>query len=498
MNINLWRIAQQEGFPDERKTLLKNSELPQSEWHRIERSSPLYRLAPFLDAEGVIRMEGRAAYAEFISFEQRFPIVLPKGHDITSKLLLHYHKKFGHANRETVVNELRLRFYVQNIRAAILQVIKDCSWCKVNKCVPAVPRMAPLPVQRLTPQLRPFSYVGVDYFGPVVVTVGRRSEKRWICLFTCLVTRAIHMEIAHSLSSQSCVMAIRRFICRRGTPLEIFSDNGTNFQAASKELAQKVQCIETECADIFTDARTRWSFNPPAAPHMGGIWERLVRSAKEALKALHDGGKLTDEILLTVLCEAEDMVNSRPLTYVPQESADCEALTPNHFLRGLPSGVREEANLPTTSAEALRDSYKRSQQLADILWTRWLKEYIPTINHRTKWIAEQEPVVEGELVYIADGNNRRTWIRGKVEKVIRGADGRIRRALVRTSKGIYRRPVAKLAVMELRSKSGQDHRTGSELREGELLPPPLGPTQRAYLSEPKDRATDSLPTLGTD
>ncbi|XP_062713168.1 uncharacterized protein LOC134290142 [Aedes albopictus] len=117
----LWRIAQQEGFPDERKTLLKNSELPQSKWHRIERSSPLYRLAPFLDAEGVIRMEGRAAYAEFISFEQRFPIVLPKGHDITSKLLLHYHKKFGHANRETVVNELRLRFYVQNIRAAILQ-----------------------------------------------------------------------------------------------------------------------------------------------------------------------------------------------------------------------------------------------------------------------------------------------------------------------------------------------------------------------------------------
>lgn len=250
---------------------MKNSELPQSKWHRIERSSPLYRLAPFLDAEGVIRMEGRAAYAEFISFEQRFPIVLPKGHDITSKLLLHYHKKFGHANRETVVNELRLRFYVQNIRAAILQVIKDCSWCKVNKCVPAVPRMAPLPVQRLTPQLRPFSYVGVDYFGPVVVTVGRRSEKRWICLFTCLVTRAIHMEIAHSLSSQSCVMAIRRFICRRGTPLEIFSDNGTNFQAASKELAQKVQCIEMECADIFTDARTRWSFIPPAAPHMGGI-----------------------------------------------------------------------------------------------------------------------------------------------------------------------------------------------------------------------------------
>ncbi|XP_058839358.1 uncharacterized protein LOC131696317 [Topomyia yanbarensis] len=258
--------------------------------------------------------------------------------------------------------------------------------------------------------------------------------------------------------------------------MEFFSDNGTNFQATSKELVEVVRCIELECADVFTDARTRWNFNPPAAPHMGGIWERLVRLAKDALKALHDGGKLTDEILLTVLAEADDMINSRPLTYVPQESAEIEALTPNHLFRGLPAGEREEINLPTSSAEALRDNYKRSQELADILWQRWLKEYIPAINHRTKWYAEQEPIREGELVYLIDGNNRRTWIRGIVEKVIRGIDGRIQRALVRTSKGLYQRAVAKLAVMELRSKSGQIPSTGPELREGELLAPPLGTT----------------------
>ncbi|XP_062702323.1 uncharacterized protein LOC115254316 [Aedes albopictus] len=472
----LWRTAQQEGFADERKTLLKNKELPQAKWHSIERSSVLYKLAPFLDEEGVIRMEGRSAHAEFIPFEQRFPIVLPKGHDVTSKLLLHYHEKFGHANRETVVNELRQRFYVQHVRAAVLQVMKDCARCKIMKCRPAIPRMAPLPVQRLTPKLRPFSYIGIDYFGPVVVTVGRRAEKRWVCLFTCLVTRAIHMEVAHSLNSQSCIMAIRRFICRRGAPLEIFSDNGTNFLAASKELVQQVRSIELECADIFTDARTQWSFNPPAAPHMGGIWERLVRSAKEALKSLHEGGRLTDEILHTVLAEAEDMVNSRPLTYVPQESAESEALTPNHFLRGLPAGEREEVRAPTNSAEALRDSYKQSQKLADVLWQRWLKEYVPTINHRTKWLEEQDPVKEGELVYIVDGSNRRTWIRGIVIKVIRGIDGRVRRALVKTSKGVYRRAVAKLAVMELRSKSDPSCNSGPGLREGELLPPPLGTT----------------------
>ena len=148
------------------------------------------------------------------------------------------------------MNEARQRFYIPKIRAAVLRVIKDCVWCRINKCRPASPRMAPLPIQRLTPCLRPFSYVGVDYFGPVVVTVGRRSEKRWICLLTCLATRAIHMEVAHSLSGQSCVMAIRRFICRRGAPLEFFSDNGTNFQAASKELVQEVRRIDLECADV--------------------------------------------------------------------------------------------------------------------------------------------------------------------------------------------------------------------------------------------------------
>ena len=141
--------------------------------------------------------------------------------------------------------------------------------------------------------------------------------------------------------------------------MQFFSDNGTNFQAASKEIAGNVRQIVLECAEVFTDARTRWNFNPPSAPHMGGSWERLVRSAKEALKALHDGRKLSDEILLTVLTEAEDMVNSRPLTYVPQESAEIESLTPNHFLRGLPAGEREVVNMPTSSAEALRDNYKR-------------------------------------------------------------------------------------------------------------------------------------------
>ncbi|XP_055585519.1 uncharacterized protein LOC129738360 [Uranotaenia lowii] len=364
----LGAMAQSKGFGDELKILTKNRDVPPEKWIAIERDSPLHKKSLLLDENRIIRLEGRSAYTDLLPFEMRFPIVLPREHDVTSMLLQFYHKQFGHANCETLVNEVRQQFYVPHLRAAVKQIEKNCGWCKIKKCLPRQPKMGPLPDQRLTPGLRPFSFVGIDYFGPILVTVGRRLEKRWVALMTCLTTRAVHMEVVHSLSSQSCIMAIERFTGIRGTPLEFFSDNGTNFQAVSKEYGKLGLQIDTACADRFTRARTRWNFNPPSAPHMGGIWERLVRSTKEAMKALDDGRRLTDEVLLTVLAKAAEMINCRPLTYIPQESSEVEALTPNHFIRGFPSGEHHQVEETANPAEALRDQYKRALQLADILW----------------------------------------------------------------------------------------------------------------------------------
>ncbi|XP_062703768.1 uncharacterized protein LOC134286204 [Aedes albopictus] len=363
----LWRSAQADAYEEEVRILTKNRELPRSEWQRIEKSSSLYSDSPFLDEEGILRMEGRAAQGSFLPFELRFPVILPKRHPITRKLLEYYHQQATHANAETVVNEVRQRFRIPNLRAELKAVMKACIWCRAKKCAPKIPRMAPLPLARITPGWRPFSFTGVDYCGPVTVTVGRRSEKRWVCLFTCLTTRAVHLEVAHSLTTQACLMAIRRFVCRRGKPVEFYSDNGTNFQGASKEIVRK---IEGDCDEAFTDARTRWNFNPPSAPHMGGVWERLVRSVKAALTVLQDGRRLTDEVLLTTLAEAEDLVNSRPLTYAGLSPEASEALTPNHFVKG--PEVAVERVPKTDEGEALRDLYKRSQALADRLWKRWV------------------------------------------------------------------------------------------------------------------------------
>ncbi|XP_055522962.1 uncharacterized protein LOC129717142 [Wyeomyia smithii] len=277
----LFRVAQTESYPDETKTLLSNQNVSQSnKWISIEKSSPLYRMSPFADEFGVIRVEGRTANASFATFDARFPIILPKDHLITKLLLNAYHCRYGHANRETVVNEVRQRFHIFNLRLSIDKVMRNCQRCKVTKCQPVNPRIGPLPEVRLMPFVKPFSYVGIDYLGPVEVTVGRRKEKRYVAVFTCLVVRAVHLEVTHNLSSDSCIMAISRFVRRRGSPVEIFSDNGTNFVGASNELAEQILNIHNDCAETFTDARTKWSFNPPSAPHMGGIWERMVRSVK--------------------------------------------------------------------------------------------------------------------------------------------------------------------------------------------------------------------------
>ncbi|XP_062712088.1 uncharacterized protein LOC134289722 [Aedes albopictus] len=446
----LFRIAQTDSYPDEMEILLNNRDKPSDKWLNLEKSSALFKLSPFVDEFGVLRVEGRTAHAMYAAFDARFPVIMPKNHPLTVLLLNHYHRRYGHANRETVVNQVRQRFEISHLRTTIDKAVKGCQWCKINKCKPQPPRMAPLPEQRLTPYIRPFSYVGLDYLGPLEVVVGRRREKRYVAVFTCLVVRAVHLEVAHDLSTPSCIMAIRRFVRRRGSPVEIFSDNGTNFVGASRILADQIKSVNVDCADTFTDANTKWTFNPPGAPHMGGAWERMVRSVKEAMRALDDGRKLDDEILLTVLAEVESFINSRPLTYMPQESGGTEALTPNHFIFGNSSGVHNPLRTPVDLAEALRNSYKRSQYLSDAVWDRWLKEYFPAVNKRSKWFCDTKPVKVGDLVYVTEGK-RRTWVRGKVEELITNKDGRVRQVIVKTASGTLKRPVVKLAVMEILS-----------------------------------------------
>ena len=180
--------------------------------------------------------------------------------------------------------------------------------------------MSDLPNSRLAVNKPPFYFTGVDYFGPIFVKQGRAMVKRWGCLFTCMTVRAVHIELVSSLSADSFINALRRFIGRRGKPWEITSDNGTNFVAADKELRHSIQNLNNLTVENYLKQRCiRWKFNCPYASHMGGVWERQIRSVRRILRILMAHQNLTDEGLRTLLVEIEAILNSRPLTPVTMD-----------------------------------------------------------------------------------------------------------------------------------------------------------------------------------
>ena len=235
------------------------------------------------------------------------------------------------------------------------------------------PIMADLPVERLAYQSAPFTKTGVDYVGPFYVTVRRTTEKRWGFLFTCLTTRAVHVEIFPSTDASSCVMGVEWFVSRRGTPAIIWSDNCTNFVGAEKELSENIEKWNTiNTAVELAHKNIKWWFNPSSAPHQVGFWERLVRSFKRTLYTILGTRHLTDEVLNTTFCLVKHAPNLRPLTPVSADPSNLRAITPNHFLIGnqstaIPSivGVEEFDH---------RKRYARAQSCANTIWARWIKK----------------------------------------------------------------------------------------------------------------------------
>ena len=353
-------VAQAESFPQEVAVLGSK--------HHVSSKSKLVSLSPFLDEHGIIRAGGRIERAD-IPFCSRHPVVLAPDHELTRLIIMNCHEKLKHEGVDHVRNELRLLYWILRCRATVRKILHQCSYCRRRKAKPEAPLMASLPYDRLN-VAPPFSKVGVDFFGPLKVKHLRKQEKRYGCLFTCLVTRAVHLEVAFSLSTDSFIMCLRRFMARRGKPTVIYSDNGTNFVGANNELRE---CIDDwnqhKIGSLLSQDGIQWVFNPPAAPHMGGVWERLVRSCKKALNVVLQNQVLTDEVLLTAFAEVEWVVNSRPLTQVSSDLDDLEALTPNHFLTGrgslnLPPGIFVDKEISS------RKRWRQAQVVANHIWNR--------------------------------------------------------------------------------------------------------------------------------
>lgn len=321
-------------------------------------------------------MRGRIDAANVMA-DTKQPIILPRNHHVTHLIVDSYHLKYHHINHETVLNELRQKYVIPRLRQLLKFVRTRCRKCRNRTATPQAPEMAALPAARLASHTRPFTFVGVDYFGPMTVALGRRTEKRWAMIFTCLTVRAIHIELAYSLRGDSCIICLQNFIARRGTPQIIYSDNGSNLRGADNELKLLWEQVQINCNNWRID----WRFNPPAAPHMGGSWERLVGSVKRILEQTMPTRNPTDELLHAYLIEAEHIVNSRPLTYVSLETCDDEALTPNHFLLGSSNGQKPPGEF--TERDLInKKNWRKSQALADLFWKKWIAVYLPTLTRR--------------------------------------------------------------------------------------------------------------------
>lgn len=223
---------------------------------------------------------------------------------------------------------------------------------------------------------------------------------------------------------------------RRGIPIQITSDNGTNFRGANNVLAKEIANIEeNRLKEEFTNIT--WTFIPPGSPHMGGVWERLVRTVKSNIaEVIPVHRKPNDELLLTALLEIENIINSRPMTELPIDD-NAEDLTPNHFLLGSSGGVKPFGEY-NDEKSVLAKNWRKSEQIANHFWRRWVQEYLPTLTRRTKWFNAVKPISIGDVVIIIDKDMpRNAWKKGIVENVNVGANGQVRSAVVRTSSGLY-------------------------------------------------------------
>ena len=436
--VSLCKSVQRDHFKDEIKRLRQGKPLL--------KSNPLRKLDPFLDETGLLRVGGRLRRSSGIEFDGKCPIILPKASSLTELLVRHTHL-IGHVGKNFVITKIRERFWIFGLKRLANRIVSKCVHCRKQFASIGEQKMSDLPHDRVNVPEHAFANVGLDYFGPFEVKQGRSKVKRYGCIFTCLASRAVHLEVASSLDTDSCINCIRRLVARRGPVESILSDNGSNFVGANNELKEEIKRLETDGIEAKAACiEIRWSFNTPLASHHGGVWESLIKQVRRILCGLmkESGRTLTEEELQTLFCEVESILNSRPL--VPEQSDDGDALTPNHLLFG-----RTSAELPPGLFQSTDSYVKRRwryvQHLASQFWARWSKEYLRTLNERNKWYNPKRNFSVDDIVVVQAAAPRRAWPLGRVVNVYTDSNGFVRSVDVRTKDGEFHRPIDKLALV---------------------------------------------------
>ena len=425
--FQILKFAQHEHFGEEISALSSNNS--------VSPSSKLYKLDCFLDDRGLIRVGGRLEKASF-SYEEKHPVVLSHDSSISVLIASNFHSKMHHQGRGMTVAEIRSSgYWILGLNKCVKNIIHRCLVCKRLRGKPVEQKMADLRECRLSPEPA-FTNVGCDCFGPFTVRIGRSDVKRYGVIFTCLASRAVHIEMCYSMSSDSFVSAFQRFISLRGPVRSLHCDRGSNFVGARGEL------LKLDCDIIF---------NPPYSSHRGGVWERMIGVSRRVLEGIliEHGKQLDDEGLLTVLSETARVVNSRPLCPLENDDHSLEPLSPNLLLT-MKSRIVSPLITTVTRADLYSSKrWKRVQYLANLFWSRWRKEFLTLYHQRKKWSKERPNICVGDIVLVMDEQVHRSfWKMARVIDTKLSLDGLVRSVqLILGDRSTIERSIQKLIFL---------------------------------------------------
>lgn len=443
------RMVQHEVFAQEIMCLQSRKSLP--------RNSSLIALNPIIDEKGLLRVGGRLKRG-YLSINERHPLIIPKNHHVAILLVRHFHEAVKHQGRHFTAGALQSAgYWIIGGKRLISSLLHKCIKCRRLRGKYQCQLMSDLPADRLQPS-PPFTFIGLDTFGPWSIVTrktrgGASNSKRWAVLFTCLYTRAIHIEVIEELSFF--INCLRRFISLRGNVKEIRSDRGSNFVGATEDLDVNVINVEDNpVREFLYDQKVTWIFNPPHSSHMGGVWERMIGIARRILDSmlmdLHSR-HLTHEVLTTLMAEVCAIVNSRPIAPVCSDPESPMILSPNMLL------TQKSGEISTNFVQQdIKDLYKAQwrcvQHLANIFWDRWKREYLQTLQSRTKWQSVVPDLCVGDIVLLKDLTTARIeWPIGIITNAIKSVDGRVRKVEVKVSRDgkpiVYTRPISDIILL---------------------------------------------------
>lgn len=442
------KCHQNEYFHDEIVQLMQKKE--------IGKSSRVSKLVPWIDERGIMRLGGRIQYSSLDEYTKQ-PIILDGHSKLADLIVSDTHESIFHGGLAETLFEIRTRYWLIKGRQVVKRIIGKCLTCRRYTYKPLVSQQPALPRERLVDTV-PFDTTGIDFAGPLFVKEADGKRKVYIVLFTCATMRAVNLELAGSMDVEAFVLALKRFVTRRGVPSIIMTDNARTFKRTCHELQTAWNMDDEAINNFSTNLRITWKYIVERAPWWGGWWERLVGLTKRLLKRSLGRSLLSFEELATTITCIEGALNSRPISTIRDGPENELAISPSDILVGkrltlLPLAVRRSADQLSedSNQKTIFKAWSRRERLTTNFWRIWKRDYLMELRLHCQDHDTREVSV-GEVVLLVDDHApRQCWKLGIIRQVFPGRDGKVRACLVRVASGQeFRRPIQLLVPLEVR------------------------------------------------